>query len=79
MNAIIKMTAALVALYCAIQIVNPTGFANANSEQLKYSVEFNKAEKICVEMTGGKVDQIMKYGYEICKETASKIAKEKTK
>lgn len=76
---IIKLAAVLVAFYAAVQIVNPTGDADANSKANKYTVEFAKAERACQELVGGKVDQIMKYGSEICKDTAAKIAKENTK
>lgn len=76
---IIKLTAVLVAFYAVVQIVNPTGEADANSKANKYTVEFAKAERACKGLVGGKVDQIMKYGSEICKDTAAKIAKENTK
>lgn len=76
---IIKISAVLVAVYAVVQIVNPTGEADANSKANKYTVEFAKAERACQELVGGKVDQIMKYGGEICKDTAAKIAKENTK
>ena len=76
---IIKLTAVLVAFYAVVQIVNPAGEADANSKANKYTVEFVKAERACQELVGGKVDQIMKYGSEICKDTAAKIAKENTK
>lgn len=76
---IIKLTAVLVAFYAVVQIVNPTGEAGANSKANKYTVEFAKAERACQELVGGKVDQIMKYGKEVCKDSAAKIAKENTK
>ena len=76
---IIKLTAVLVAFYAVVQIVNPAGEADANSKANKYTVEFAKAERACQELVGGKVDQIIKYGSEICKDTAAKIAKENTK
>ena len=76
---IIKLTAVLVAFYAVVQIVNPTGETDANAKANKYTVEFAKAERACQELVGGKVDQIMKYGSEICKDTAAKIAKENTK
>ena len=72
---IIKLTAALVAFYSVVQIVNPAGEADANSKANKYAVEFAKAERACQELVGGKVDQIMKYGKEVCKDSAAKIAK----
>ena len=76
---IIKLTAVLVAFYAVVQIVNPTGEADANSKANKYAVEFARAERACQELVGGKVDQIMKYGKEVCKDSAAKIAKENTK
>ena len=76
---IIKLTAVLVAFYAVVQTVNPTGETDANSKANKYTVEFAKAERACQDLVGGKVDQIMKYGSEICKDTAAKIAKENTK
>ena len=76
---IIKLTAVLVAFYAIVQIVNPAGEADTNSKANKYTVEFAKAERACQELVGGKVDQIMKYGSEICKDAATKIAKENTK
>ena len=76
---IIKLTAALFAFYAVVQIVNPAGEADANSKENKYTVEFAKAERACQTLVGGKVDQIMKYGKEVCKDTAAKIAKENTK
>ena len=76
---IIKLTAVLVAFYSVVQIVNPAGETDANSKANKYAVEFAKAERACQELVGGKVDQIMKYGKEVCKDSAAKIAKENTK
>lgn len=76
---IIKLAAVLVAFYAVVQIVNPVGEADANSKESEYNYEFAKAERACQELVGGKVDQIMKYGSEICKDTAAKIAKENTK
>ena len=76
---IIKLTAVLVAFYSVVQIVNPAGEDGANSKANKYAVEFAKAERACQELVGGKVDQIMKYGKEVCKDSAAKIAKENTK
>lgn len=76
---IIKLAAVLVAFYAAIQIVNPTGESDANAKASKYTVEFAKAERACQALVGGKVDQIMKYGKEVCKDSAAKIAKENTK
>ena len=76
---IIKLAAVLVAFYAVVQIVNPTGEADANSKANEYIVEFAKAERACQVLVGDKVDQIMKYGKEVCKETAAKIAKENTK
>lgn len=76
---IIKLTAVLVAFYAVVQIVNPTGETDANAKASEYNFEFAKAERICKGLVGGKVDQIMKYGSEICKDTAAKIAKENTK
>lgn len=76
---IIKLAAVLVAFYAVVQIVNPTGQADANSKQNEYIAEFAKAERACQQLVGGKVDQIMKYGSEICKDSAAKIAKENTK
>lgn len=72
---IIKLSAVLVAFYAVVQIVNPSGEAGANTKASKYTVEFAKAERACQELVGGKVDQIMKYGSEICKDSAAKIAK----
>lgn len=40
---IIKLAAVLVAFYAVVQIVNPTGEADANSKANKYTVEFAKA------------------------------------
>lgn len=76
---IIKLAAVLVAFYAVVQIVNPTGQTDANSKQNEYIAEFAKAERACQQLVGGKVDQIMKYGSEICKDSAAKIAKENTK
>lgn len=76
---IIKLTAVLVAFYAVVQIVNPTGEADANSKANEYAVEFFRAERACQALVGGKVDQIMKYGKEVCKDSAAKIAKENTK
>lgn len=76
---IIKLAAVLVAFYAVVQIVNPTGEPDANSKANEYIVEFAKAERACQALVGDKVDQIMKYGKEVCKETAAKIAKENTK
>lgn len=76
---IIKLSAVLIAFYAVVQIVNPTGQADANAKANKYTVEFAKAERACQQLVGGKVDQIMKYGSEICKDSAAKIAKENTK
>lgn len=76
---IIKLTAVLVAFYAVVQIVNPTGEADANAKQSEYAVEFARAERACQALVGGKVDQIMKYGKEVCKDSAAKIAKENTK
>ena len=76
---IIKLTAVLVAFYAVVQIVNPTGEADANSKANKYAVEFARAERACQALVGGKVDQIMKYGKEVCKDSTAKIAKENTK
>lgn len=76
---IIKLAAVLVVFYAVFQVVNPTGEANANAKANEYIVEFAKAERACRALVGGKVDQIMKYGKEVCKESAAKIAKENTK
>ena len=76
---IIKPAAVLVAFYAVVQIVNPTGEADANSKASEYAVEFARAERACQALVGGKVDQIMKYGKEVCKDSAAKIAKENTK
>ena len=76
---IIKLSAVLFAFYAVLQIVNPTGDAEANSKASKYNAEFAKAERACQALVGGKIDQIMKYGSEICKDSAAKIAKENTK
>lgn len=76
---IIKLSAVLFAFYAVVQIVNPTGEADANVKANEYMVEFAKAEKACQGLIGGKVDQIMKYDKEVCKESAAKIAKENTK
>lgn len=76
---IIKLAAVLVSFYAAVQIVNPTGEADANAKANEYVVEFARAERACQELVGGKVDQIMKYGKEVCKDSAAKIAKENTK
>lgn len=76
---IIKLSAVLVALYAVVQIVNPNGNSDANVKANEYIVEFAKAERACQGLVGGKVDQIMKYGKEVCKESAAKIAKENTK
>ena len=75
----IKLTAVLVAFYAVVQIVNPTGETDANAKAREYNFEFAKAERACQELVGGKVDQIMKYGKEVCKDSAAKIAKENTK
>lgn len=76
---IIKLSAVLFALYAVVQIVNPTGEVDANVKANEYMVEFAKAERACQDLVGGKVDQIMRYGKEVCKDSAAKIAKENTK
>ena len=76
---IIKLSAVLVSFYAVVQIVNPTGESDANRKANEYTVEFAKAGRACHALVGGKVDQIMKYGKEVCKDSAAKIAKENTK
>lgn len=76
---IIELAAALGAFYLAIQIVNPTGGATANSDAMKYETKFNSAYLHCEKVAGDKENQILHYGREVCAEVAHKIAKEESK
>lgn len=76
---IIKLAAALGAFYLAIQIVNPTGGATANSDAIKYETKFNSAYSYCEKVAGDKVNQIMTHGREVCTEVAHNIVKNESK
>ena len=76
---IIKLAAALGVFYLAIQIVNPTGGATANSDAIKYEHEFNSAYSHCEKVAGDKTNQILHYGREVCTEVAHNIVKNESK
>ncbi|UOX39703.1 hypothetical protein [Escherichia phage vB_EcoS_SCS31] len=71
--------AALVAFYAAVQIINPTRAETANSDAAKYNSVFSEHKAICEKASGSKIDQVLKYGKEICVDIAHDIAKENTK
>lgn len=71
--------AALVAFYAAVQVVNPTGSANANIENAEYNAKFFEAKAACEKVSGSKKEQVLKYGEEVCINVAHDIAKESTK